>query len=405
MILKKMLYAQDFISFDEIKLINECSLQTVYNDVEFIEEQWGGVLSIESINNQIKASHKSFSDYLEIEASLLRDEILVQLLFSIYTDNKFTIRKFQSNNYYSSTHIRNQIQVLDECLHEIDCSISVNKETGEYKIVAGDLERLIFNLLHFHIIIFGHEEIGDTNYSCVDQLLNEYNLILDNNHIVELHLYFYYLSFIEINPCDKFEQQIIKLNLIYDKNKNIIIDLLDKYNFEFDREELNQIVSILMVISFKAQAFNNIKPEYEDLNRYRFFYSNFKKMDVHIINMIESDLRILSNLFQLNLYDYREEFVFYAYTLLPEIRTYKKYRIGVFSDFSVSHSESTIAYLNRYFPNQNFELFTENSDFDFVISNSHSLLSTNYIEKIIYVGDLINENDIYNIYRQLFLKG
>ena len=97
------------------------------------------------------------------------------------------------------------------------------------------------------------------------------------------------------------------------------------------------------------------------------------------------------------------ELAFSLHTDIPNLNHFAVRNIGVYSDFGSSHALSLVSSISNHFPNQNINLYKENSPYDLIISTK-DLRIPNTNCTLVKISDFLTMRDIAAIYNEIHIE-
>lgn len=412
-------YFKGTITVETIEKMNQCSRNTVKADLEYLESNWGSLLDIEVCNQSISITNIAVGDLMMIKESLLTQEIVLELYMNIFFKPHYSIYDHSLDLNYSESHLRKTVGRINRFLKSIDAKIEYIKEGTESRPVIHSKDEIKLNNLTVSIYCMapfkGYISEGECNSDPIYDFITYYNLPLTAP-------FKRYINIVSQVSETRIQQGFYtrdelcqSYNKVYEKYdiasiRGIFEECIkSELNGYFGEMYIQQHISDFKVVGDVLTCFMlkiMVSPSNLDniLNRNEVFYHRFKISHEDGASVMSNVLERYSNVINRSFYDYFGDIVYNLYIHLPNIRPYKSYRIGVYSDLGISHSYSIMNFVKRHFSVHQTEVYDENAIYDYIITTViNPEISNKEIQ--INISDLPGGDDLYKIYLAIYNGG
>lgn len=383
------------IAIEDIMKINRCSLKTVYEDIEFLEEAWGEILDIQVSIGSIYSPNTSIADLMMIKRSIYNHTLAVRICLSLYCDGAQSIQELSQSLHYSASKIRKEIISCNELLE--DLKIKIISKDAKYMVVGSD-NRVLAYLAALAVLGSGYPEEIYHNYETLIEKSNlEEKIGFKIPSIIrdEILLADYFYQWHHGQEVDDYYCSMLTKEIEKD-----ISQIIASHHLKVD--ELVPIVTkIVRSMYFKMTTFQQDNLFY--MHRYYYFYYLFRLENKKFVEHYEESLISLEEKWKIPILSFKEELLFLLYVNIPDIRAYRKCKIAVHSDLGRGHAQVLIERLRKNFSSHCFSVFDEEERYHLILSTSkHALLEKVSDVPVLEISDLITSYDYYTIYKMLY---
>ena len=409
-IAEKLINNHEYILLKDLQEMNACSNKTVYDDIQYLKDNWNEYLDLDLIKNKVRSKKTSVYDLMHMKRNLFHDEIRVKLIINIFFHPYLDMNDYSLKLNYSDSHLRAQVKGANDHLINHNLCIKYDKFKKGYYIEAENRSILIVFMSEL-IKVSDHEhflpELSESEMDDFNQFIGEFTNFVPQIQLREL------LQLTKVQKTIMTQENLIlgqgntreiiktKMLKLQETYYNFFVPYIDKFKIKISEEQFGHLLDIFVIASLKQQS----APKRMDnfLNRYDYFYKSFSSENPYMIKVFELALSGLKDQ-NIDLEIYKSELLFHIYTNITSLREYKVYNIGVYSDIGKAHVDSIILALKKSFSIHNFETYSKNENYDLVITTTNNpdkinLDDTPYIK----IADYITHQDIYNVYQKIYL--
>lgn len=398
------------LTYEEIQKLNNCSIKTVHEDIKYMHLHWNHIIEFNLTKYHIKSNNNSVYDLMMLKSIVFHNEIKVKLLLSVFLHPNLDIPKHSELLHYSESHLRRQIPSINQYLGQFSSEIVYNKDQSGYTLESNNEIATCFMLAHL-IKTSSNNQISPDLLQDQSQyqknFFSNYSWFIPESIKTDTkRLYGVILKRLEQGYYT--DDKINILRNTYNKhyeNRDIFYEFAKSYQSYYQRnlkkEEIDMIIDILALTATEAELSPFKIDNY--MNRYDYFYESLKRESPYMAKLVESTIENFRTKYVINFENHLSELVFHFFTNIDGLRAFKKFVIGVHSDFGTNHAHSLLLSIQKNFPDQTFLIYNPEQHYNFVISTYDSIINVDK-DRIVKVSDYISVTDIQNIYSYIYLK-
>lgn len=397
------------ITHEQIQVQNDCSKKTVQDDLHYLKTQWGHILDFTMHSNSITTDSNNIYDLLLLKSYLFQGEIKIQFLLNLFLNPNLNIPEHSDMINYSESHLRRQIEPLNNYLRTFESAIVMDTKSKGYYIHSENETLTTFMISQVAKVSHNKELFNSLNTESFDVLNKAFKKpfeFVPDEEKQDMDIFFRAIL-VRQEQGFNCEEDILKLqsehaNLL---NKSKLFNqAIDKYSQKFNRvfgdKERETLKDIFISIALKTKLAPMEIDNY--MNRFTYFYESLKKENPLTTKSFETIVQEIKENHRIDYTSYVYELAFFFYTHIQGLRSYKTLKIAVDSDLGKYHARSLITSLIKHFPMHHFELYDPKNKFDLLICTRNNFHDSDK-SKIIKVSDYINLRDIDIIYRHIYL--
>ena len=399
---------ENTLTFDKIKVINDCSSKTVLDDLNYMQENWNHLINFEIKKYGIKGNSTSVHDLMIFKCEVFHREIKIQFMLNLYLNPNLTIQEHAKQLNYSESHLRRQLNPINNFLQQYSNKIVFNPETNGYFVQSDDeiltcmmLTQIIKVSLNRNLL----PELNQEDIKISDSMPKIIKEIMPESEKLDIEIFYrvILLRTLHGNYSNKYTEELEKTFFEYYALKedfdNITLNYANNAKLEISQKDIDTSTRILVTVANKANFVSRNIDNF--MNRYDYFYRTFKNQSKDHVQFLEDHFKHLGKQYNINFSNFLPELIFHTYTHVINLRQFVSFSFGVYSDLGIHHSNSLIKTLYKRFPYLEFNHYEENADVDFIISTK-DLANLSDNEKVIKVSDLLTLRDISTIYTAIY---
>lgn len=404
------------VDISDIRIFNECSKTTVYEDIDYLSENWGDILDIRTDRTRFSVHNRAMADFQYVKHELLRNEIGISTFMFIFLHPHSSMYDIVDHVNYSESHVRKQIYRINKFLVPFMSTIEYDTSNKTYSITSKNE-----TFLHYLVI----EIIKLTSYTDLPELSDEHKATLDQifngifkyfpSDTVNNFSMLYRTALIRIDQKMYFEEEpiydylksiekIYTTNIIPDSRTYIDTKFRDFFisnDISLPDEELKKIIDIIVGIILRAYIY----PERVDtfVNRYDIFYHQFTEINPFFSDAFTTLLIDFKEKHGVDVTDYTGEILFQIYTNVQDLRKYRHFEVAIYSDIGKEHEDSMILTFKKHFPLQHISSYDPNKSYDITLTTSK--LRFEGVEtcgEVFAISDIIGNRDLSQLYEALY---
>ena len=409
-IAESLIVDKDFISYDDIREMNDCSRQTVMDDVNYLGKHWKHLIIFEIMRDGIKSSNRSIHDLMIFKSEIYHSEIKVQFLLSVFLQPNLNIIKHAEILSYSVSHLRRQIGPINTFLKKFDSKITFNPVTDGYYLSSTN-ELLCSMMLMELIELSLHSNLLPKATIEYDERLDDlFNFIsLDVPELAKISMKNFTLvtsirgsgGFFNNSHKKILEASFLICNSLYKYFLYEANSYAQKLGLKISHHNRELIAITFTIMANKAMFITSDIDNH--MNRFDYFYKSFKKRKIRTSAILEEHVEYMDIKYNTNFSGFIPELAFHLHTNAPDLNHPVSFNMGVYSDFGNSHALSLISSITNHFPRQNVSVYDENSTYDIIVSTK-SLDNINKNCTLVKISDFITIRDVAAIYNTIHIE-
>lgn len=412
-IAEALTFTTDSVTFEDFKAMNNCSLKTVYNDINFLVQNYNQLLEIE-VRNISAISHCSSADnFLTVRADLYHAEPKIIFLLNLYffPENDLFDHSLQLN--YSESYLRTLLREINLFLSKLDISIKYDNENRLYYFHSNTkyaVEHFIIDIVqmcdcqqHMRTLLgrkkpfaFDKLTFPDFEYNDEEKILRENFLLILSNSLSEEDINQY------IDNTHKLNNRLTK------EIRPILIESLTNslavHSISLTEESFSGLTSMLLKTIQKCIVVP--KKRLQSITRLGYFELALRKRSNEKVLLYEDIADAIQKALHIDISNFRSEFLFYLHQVINITCVSKVHTIAVYSHLGKSHRDNLIFSINKAFSKQNVVEYNEQDEdtYDLIVGvPSHSKFVHNE-DHFIAISDIPTHIDHENIAKKLFRR-
>ncbi|AZK43511.1 hypothetical protein EEI45_00630 [Erysipelothrix piscisicarius] len=418
LIMEALTYSKS-IYISEIQNINQCSRTTIYDDIDFLINEWGSYLELTTDKTQLSMRNYAMCDLIDFKTDLLQSEFSINLLIHIFLNPYCTLYDLVDSLQYSESYIRKQISEINMYLTVYNSQIFYDPKTRKYALITYNSFTFCFLIAEILILMDMPDVLPKIEIFIDAKFWNQFNeadifLSAHSTEILQcalnvcnLRINQKFYSMERLSHDYQTAKEMLILSNFLDETREYfdahITKFLKENGFILSKLKLKELLDLYTIIVIKAYLF----PEKIDRfsNRFDLFYQKFKRNNPYFAGIFEQYLDNFQIKFKINVREYAGEIMFELYSHVHDLRKYPILKIGIYSDLGINHNQSLLLGIRKHFTVQNLQIYNPYDHYDIVVTTSTAHVSQFHnFDELITVSDLLGQYDFMEIYNAIYRK-